>query len=174
MRRVKLFVAVSLDGFIAGPNGEVHWLFKDQDYGLRAFFETVDTVLLGRKTYDFMLRHVHKAYPGMRNVVFSRTPRRSDHPEVEWVSSDPAGFVAALRRQAGKDIWLCGGGELFAALLEAGQVDDLLLAVHPVVLGAGIPLFARRTRPVELRLERSEAFGTGLQILGYRVLHQAS
>ncbi len=174
MRRVKLFVATSLDGFIAGPNGEIHWLFKDQDYGLSAFFRTIDTVLIGRKTYDYMLRHVHKAYPGLRNVVFSHTDRQSEHPEVEWVSRDPAQFVAELRRAPGRDIWLCGGGELFAALLEAGQVDDLLVAVHPIVLGAGIPLFPRRTRPIELRLERSEAFGTGLQVLSYRVLNQPS
>ncbi len=168
-RRVKLFVGISLDGFIAGPNEEVDWLFTDRDYGLAAFWKTVDAVLIGRRTYDFMVRQGERSYPGMRNYVFSRTPRRSGQRGVEFVAGDPAEFVRELRGSAGKDIWLCGGARLFAHLLRHDRVDDILLAVHPLVLGGGIALFPPDGPRTPLELVRSTPYETGLVVLEYQV-----
>jgi dihydrofolate reductase len=170
MRRVKLFVATSLDGFIAGPNEEIDWLFTDQDYGFARFYKSVDTVLIGRKTYDFMLRHGEKSYKGKQNYVFSRSRKVSNSPDVKYVSQDPAKFVRQIRQSKGKDIWLVGGGELFAYLLNRGQVDDIILAVHPTVLGKGIALFPQRSNSVKLKLVGHRNFDTGLVVLHYRVL----
>ena len=174
MRRVKLFVAMSLDGFIAGPNEEIDWLFTDQDYGLSKFYKSVDTVLIGRKTYDFMLRHGKKSYKGKENYVFSRSQKVSDSPDVKYVSQGPAKFVRQIRQSKGKDIWLVGGGELFAYLLNRGQVDDIILAVHPTVLGKGIALFPQRSNPVKLKLVTHRNFDTGLVVLHYRVHSKAA
>lgn len=164
-----MFVGISLDGYIAGPHEEIDWLFTDQDYGLKAFFKTIDTVLLGRRTYDMMVRLGESSYKGMKNYVFSRKIRKGESPEVEFVSSDAAGFVRALRRSTGKDIWLVGGGELFRYLLRRGLVDDILLAVHPVVLGKGIPLFPQKKPNVRLKVRRARPYNTGLVLVEYRV-----
>lgn len=174
MRRVKLFIAMSLDGFIAGPKEEINWLFTDQDYGLARFYKSVDTVLIGRKTYDFMLRHGEKSYKGKQNYVFSRSRKVSDSPDVEYVSQAPATFVRQIRKSKGKDIWLVGGGKLFAYLLNRGQIDDIILAVHPVVLGKGILLFPGRSNNMQLKLISHKHFNTGLVILHYRVRHKTS
>jgi dihydrofolate reductase len=174
MRRVKLFVAMSLDGFIAGPNEEIDWLFTDQDYGFAKFYKSVDTVLIGRKTYDFMLRHSEKSYKGKRNYVFSRSQKVSKHPDVKYVSQDPAKFVRSLRLSRGRDIWLVGGAGLFASLLKRSQVDDIILAVHPVVLGKGIALFPGRSNTVQLKLVSHTNYKTGLVVLHYRAMSKAA
>lgn len=180
MRRVIHFAAMSLDGYIAGPEGEVDWLFMDQDYGMKEFFGSVDTALIGRKTFEFMLGQGVSSCPGLTNYVFTRTLRPDSHPEVNVVSQDAAGTVAALRAQAsgedgegaaGKDIWLVGGGELFRSLLDAGMVDELVVAVHPVLLGRGIPLLPTRQTAVPLDLNRALPYDTGLVTLHYHVRH---
>lgn len=169
MRRVKLCVGTSLDGYIAGPNEEVDWLFTDRDYGMSELYSSIDTVLLGRKTYDFMRRHGHASYKPFHNYVFSRSAHTSEHPDVEWVKDDPAVFVDTLRKGQGKDIWLVGGGELFAYLLDQGQIDDIVLGLHPIILGSGITLYAAVSRSVQLELTRTEPYDTGLVILYYQV-----
>ncbi|MGD8869309.1 MAG: dihydrofolate reductase family protein, partial [Gemmatimonadales bacterium] len=144
MRKVIHFVAMSLDGCIAGPKGEVDWLFMDQDYGMKEFFASVDTALIGRKTFEFMLGQGMSSYPGLTSYVFSRTLQPSDYPEVELVHDDAATTVDELRAREGKHIWLLGGGGLFRSLLDAGQVDELTVAVHPILLGRGIPVLPTR------------------------------
>jgi len=173
MRTLTYSVAASLDGYIAGSEGQVDWLFTDDDYGLTAFLETIDTVLIGQATYDFMVGQGFPSYPGLRNVVFSRTLRAEDHPEIEVVSGDPAPFVRALKQEAGAGIWLVGGGVVFRYLLDAHLVDEVVVAVHPILLGGGIPLLPRRDGMTDLRLREVVPYDTGLVSLSYQVLQPA-
>ena len=171
MRRVKYFVAMSLDAMLAGPNGEIDWLFTDGHYGADRFFAGVDTALLGRRTYEFVLSTGQRtAAPGMATYVFSRTLNPADYPEVTVVADRAAEVVAELRSGAsGKDIWLVGGGALFGTLLDAGLVDDVQVAVHPIVLGAGLPFVEGVARRAPLRLRDLTRYGNGLVALDYEV-----
>lgn len=168
-RDVRLFIATSLDGYIAGPKGGIDWLFHDQDYGYTAFARSVDTVLMGRKSYEASLGFGEWPYPDMAAWVFTRRPEAFDDPRVTFTARPPADVVAGIRKKAGKDLWLLGGGEIVRAFLEAGLVDEMAVAVHPVVLGRGIPLFPEGTRRTALRLTGSRAYGSGLVMLTYAV-----
>lgn len=169
MRRVTHYAAMSLDARIAGPKGEVDWLFMDQDYGLNEFFAGIDAVLIGRKTYEFMLSQELRAYRGVANYVFSSRMKPDEYPDVTVVGEDAAGFVKNLRNQPGRGIWLVGGGELFAALLDGGQVDELILAVHPILLARGIPLLPERGVSVGLKLDGVKSYDTGLVLMKYMI-----
>jgi dihydrofolate reductase len=170
MRRVRYFVAMSLDAQLAGPNGEIDWLFTDGHYGAKEFFAACDTALLGRRTFEFMLSMGERKAPGMKTYVFSRTLRQADYPEVTIVADGAAELVRGLReRRRGKDIWLVGGGALFGTLLDAGLVDDVQVAVHPIVLGPGLPFVEGVTRRAPLRLRGLTRYGNGLVALDYEV-----
>ncbi len=137
MRKVKYSVGLSLDGYIAAPDGSVDWLdratrkAKGDDFGMGAFFNSVDTVLMGRKTYEIALKlGMEKGgYSGMKNYIFSRTQPPGERDGVEFVSGSVAKFVAQLKQKPGKDIWLCGGGELAKEALTDGAVDEITLGV---------------------------------------------
>jgi dihydrofolate reductase len=140
-RRVRYQVAVSLDGFIAGPNGEYDWIVMDPAVDFAALYKEFDTVVMGRKTYEVVTAQGgHGAIPGMDVVVFSRTLPAATYPGVRILNDDPRKVVAELRAKRGRDIWLFGGGELFRSLLDAKLVDTVEVAVMPVLIGAGIPL----------------------------------
>ena len=141
MRAIKLFIACSLDGFIARKDDSVDWLFHDNNYGMSAFYNTIDTVLIGRKTYDLMVRLGLPYYKGKTNYVFSRTKAGVEGEGIHYVSSDIGEFVESLRQRKGKDIWLVGGSVLIDSLLKRNLINEIILAVHPVILGEGIPLF---------------------------------
>lgn len=167
MRRVRFSAAVSLDGYIAGPNGESDWIVMDPDIDFAGLMQAFDTILLGRKTYETTRQHGGGGMPGMDVHVFSRTLRQDDCPGVT-VSSDPQATVSDLRVADGKDIWLFGGGELFRSLLEYGLVDSVELAVIPVLLGDGIPLLPHPARQVQLRLVDHRIYPTtGTAFLEY-------
>jgi dihydrofolate reductase len=169
MRRVHYSVAMSLDGFIAGPSGEFDWIIQDPSIDFGALFARFDTVLMGRKTFEVAQGNSGGTLPGMRPYVFSRTLNPADHPGVSIVAEDAGAVVAGLRGQAGKDIWLMGGGELFRSLLEAGQVDGIDVGVIPILLGGGIPLLPSSSRQIPLELERIERYPTGIIWLSYNV-----
>lgn len=158
-RRLRYQVAVSLDGFIAGPNGEYDWIVMDPDMDFAALMERFDTFLIGRKTFEAMRRMGDAAppTPGIQHVVFSRTLRPGDCPQAT-LSDDAARVVADLRKKPGKDIALFGGGELFRSLLAAGLVDELSVSVIPVLLGGGIPLLPSPADRARLELKRHRVY----------------
>jgi dihydrofolate reductase len=140
-RQLRYHVAVSLDGFIAGPNGEYDWIVMDPSIDFGALFKQFDTAVMGRKTYEVMTAQGgHGAMPGLDVIVFSRTLTPAVYPGVRITSDDPSEVVAGLKAKPGGDIWLFGGGVLFRSLLDAGLVDTVEVAVMPVILGVGIPL----------------------------------
>jgi len=140
-RRLRYQVAVTLDGFIAGPNGEHDWIVMDPSIDFGALFKEFDTAVMGRKTYEVLTAEGgHGAMPGLDVVVFSRTLPAAAHRGVRIINDDPHEIVAALKAKPGRDIWLYGGGGLFRSLLDAGLVDTVEVAVVPVLLGAGVPL----------------------------------
>jgi dihydrofolate reductase len=174
MRRVRYYVAMSLDGYIAGPNGEYDWIPMDPAIDFAAFFETIDTVLMGRGTFEITRQQDQPAeMPGMRTYVFSRTLRTEDFPDVTIVSDNAASAVSTLKAQSGKDIWLMGGGILFRSLLEAELVDTVELGIIPILLGRGIPLLPETSRWVRLDLTGTEALPSGIILAQYTVHHTA-
>ena len=167
MRRVRYGVGMSLDAFIADPQGGTGFLTTDRDYDPGPFFASIDTVLMGRKTFEAA---GGQSYPGLRTYVFSNTLRPESLPGVTIVSSeDAAATVAALRAEEGKDIWLSGGGELCGSLLEAGLVDTVEMGVSPILLGQGVPLVAPLPRPVRLELVEHQIYRSGMVVLTYAV-----
>ena len=172
MRRVCYGVATSLDGYIAGPNGEADWILTDPEIDFREIYARFDAALIGRRTFEFMTGGKKKggAMPGMKTFVFSRTLRPGDYPKVTVVAENAAETVAALRAESGKDIWLFGGGLLFRSLLDAGLVDAVEVAVVPVLLGGGIPLLPPPAGRAKLRLTGHKVYKqTGIVSLEYAV-----
>lgn len=170
MRKVILCVAVSLDGLIEGPNGEYDWCLTDQDYGMSAFIKRIDAIFYGRKSYEMML-HAQQGgdinpYAKMKSYVFSNTLAKP-FAGTELVSGDLALKVNALKNQPGKDIWLWGGASLTTSFLNTGLIDEMILAVHPIVLGAGKPLFSDIDGRKHFTLRSSEAYSSGLVMLTY-------
>jgi dihydrofolate reductase len=175
-RNVIVHIATSADGYIARPDGDLEWLTSrpapEGFYGMNAFMKSIDTKLLGRKTYEESLRMGAKFDSNGRTIVFSRhAPPANALPGVEFVNGAIGPFVNSLREQPGKDIWLMGGGELIASFLDEHAIDEFVLSVVPVFIGDGIPLIARRHRNVPLDLESVERFDDGLVQLHYRVEH---
>ncbi len=170
MRKVRYSVAISLDGYIAGPNGEIDWIVMDPEIDFASLMDSFDTVLLGRKTYELTRRMGRGAgMPGMKAYVFSRTLDPADCPDAT-VSDDPNATVASLKATAGKDIWLFGGGELFRSFLEHGLVDAVEVAIVPVVLGGGLPFLPPPAPMAKLELERHRVYEkTGTVMLAYSV-----
>ncbi len=174
MRRLRYQVATSLDGYIAGPNGDFDCIFMDTEIDFAALFAQFDTVVMGRKTFETTLQQGgNGSMPGLDVVVISRTLKPDDHPAVTVVNSDPVEHVRALKVAPGKgkDIWLFGGGELFRTLLDAGLVDTVEPAVVPVLLGGGIPMLPTRAVRSSLSLSKHHLYPkSGIVLLEYTVV----
>lgn len=170
-RRIRYSVAASLDGYIAGPRGEFDWIVQDPEADFQALYRQFDTLLVGRKTFELMEAQGEAGrIPGMRTYVVSRTLRPEDHPHATVVAEPAREWLAALKEEPGKDIWLMGGGSLFGSLLAIGMVDTVEVAVIPVVLGGGIPLVPPPAQQTRLRLTKHRIYETtGIVSLEYAI-----
>lgn len=178
MRKLILGLAVTLDGYIEGPNGEYDWCFTDQDYGLNEFYERIDAMFIGRKSYEMMQKHVSEnggeAVPGMpqlKEYVFSNTLKEVKEGAV-LVAGNSMLEAKRLKDLPGKDIWLFGGASLNESMMKTGLVDELWLSVHPILLGDGRLLFTARNPRSKLILLESKTYETGLVSLRYHIEHQ--
>jgi dihydrofolate reductase len=169
-RRLRYQVAASLDGFIAGPNGEYDWIVMDPAIDFAALFASFDTAVMGRKTYDAVRgQGGGGGLPGIESFVFSRMLPPTSSPGVRIVNDDPVAVVTALKAQPGRDIWLYGGGQLCRTLLDAGVVDTVEIAVIPVLLGSGVPLLPPGARSTLVLSDVKTLPASGIVVLAYAV-----
>ena len=167
MRKIILGLALSLDGFIEGPNGEYDWCFTDQDYGLNDFLKRIDTIIMGRKSYEEAKKYEDQnPWKGIKTYVFSNTLAEASPAEI--IKGDVRKEVSALQKQQGKDIWLFGGAALTEAFMEADLIDEYWLSIHPIVLGSGKPLFRNSISRKHLKLKEHRIYSTGLVALTYQ------
>jgi dihydrofolate reductase len=190
MRKITYGGAVSLDGFLAGPNEEIDWLHfsKDVQEVMKEYWKDVDAVLMGRKTYEFAIAQHGGAKktkstnkkesttkeskpPVVHTYVFSRTLKEIDDPNYELVREDAVQFVRDLKQRPGKEICLMGGGELAQTLIGADLVDDVGLNIHPILLGSGIPTFRDPGQRVKLKLTECRQIEGGCILAKYQVVH---
>jgi dihydrofolate reductase len=178
-RKIIVYIATSADGYIARPDGDIEWLNRRPhkfDYGMTAFYRTIDTILWGRKTYDWLLAYHRKEGQkaemfdsNVSNYVFSRKPPKRIASGVEFVSEPVKAFARRLRATPGKHIWMMGGGGLIASFLDAGEVDEFNIHVIPNFIGEGIPLMAPRHRDIALRLLSIKKHPDGVLEVRYAV-----
>jgi dihydrofolate reductase len=178
-RKIIVSVATSADGFIARADGSFDWLDRPHpkgNYGMDAFYKSIDTVLWGRKTCDIALQSQAKGVVGsafdtsVKNYVFTHTRAPSAAPkDVEFVNEPVKTFATHLRAKKGKDIWIMGGAGIIASFLDEGEIDEFILSIVPILIGEGIPLIAPRHRTVPLKLISSTKFTDGLVKLHYAV-----
>ena len=170
MRRIRYNVAVSLDGFIAGPNGEFDWIVIDSEVDFTALWAQFDTLVMGRRTYEVAVeRLAKKAFDRMNTVVFSRTLKPRDHPQLTLVPELHSDWVQELKAKDGKGIWLMGGSQLFRSFFHAGLVDTIEVSAIPVLLGDGIPLLPPPYTPTKLNLTSHQVYRSGRVSLNYDV-----
>ena len=175
MRHICYSVAMSLDGFIGGPDGEYDWIPTEPEIDWGAFMGRFDTVLMGRRSYEASLTSPGGgAMPGIQTYVFSSTLRQEDHPGVTIVNEKAKATLAKLRQSPGKEIWLFGGGELFRSLLELGEVDRIEVGLVPALLGKGIPFLPGLDHIRRLRLIKSHSYPTGIMMLTYEVVKECT
>jgi len=174
MRKVTFGGANSLDNYIARKDDAVDWLRwgKEAESIMNEFWKTIDTVLMGRKTYEVAMRNSgggENPYPNIKSYVFSRTLQPGSVKDAEVISTDAAEFVRNLKNQKGEDVFVMGGGEFAKTLFEAGLIDEIGFNIHPVLLGAGIPLFHEMKRQIDLELLECKPFKNGCVLVTYRV-----
>jgi len=169
MRKVVLGLGISLDGYIARPDGAVDFLFMPKDYSMAPFFATVDTAIMGRKTLEAGLKMTGGKFDnyGIKCYVMSRTLLPGEHDGYETTHQTPEALIAEIRKQRGKNIWMMGGGELAREFLKADLIDALEIGVVPTLIGEGIPLFPAGFPQREFKLVESKIYSKGLLVLKY-------
>ena len=173
MRKVTFHVANSLDNYIARNDGAVDWILRGEEAasGMAEFWKTIDTVVVGRKTYEPVLKS-GKPFPtfaGVKNYVLSRTLKESPDKNVKIIREDVVEFVRKLKTEEGKDIFVMSGGLLAKSLFEANLIDEVRLTIHPVLLGSGVPLFHEMSHQIDLKLVACNSFKNGCVSLTYGV-----
>ncbi|HXJ43056.1 MAG TPA: dihydrofolate reductase family protein [Bryobacteraceae bacterium] len=174
MRRLRYSVAMSLDGYIAGPNGEADWIPTDPDIDFGEMFQQFDTILVGRRTFEPMAAVGRATVPGMRTIVCSRTLRQADYPGVTVLAERQVETVAVMKMAEGKDIWLFGGGSLFRSLAEAALVDTVEVSIVPILLGEGVKLVPGPADRIKLAFTSQKVYRSGIVSLQYEVKRHAS
>lgn len=174
MRKIILYSASSLDFFIARKNGEVDWLFVEgddegEDYGYAEFFSSIDTTLMGNKTYQQVLGFGDFPYSEKENYVFTKNKELQKDENVNFVSEKPIDFIRDLKNMKEKDIWLIGGGKINQILLENNLIDEIILSVHPIILGDGIALFDNSLKEIPIKLIQTKNYKSGLVKLHYQI-----
>jgi dihydrofolate reductase len=167
MRKIILNLAISLDGYIEGPNGEYDWCFVDQDYGMTEFLSNSDAIFLGRKSYEMLMAAGPEMFAALKLYVFSDTLTQVEGNAEIVTSADFKQRIEAIRTQPGANIWLFGGASLVSAFIAHNQINELMISVHPTILGAGKPLFTDIKERTDLILLKSEQFSSGLVQLTY-------
>jgi dihydrofolate reductase len=170
MSKIRYIVAMTLDGFIAGPNGEADWILMDPEIDFAELWAQFDTLLIGRKTYNAAKSRLGEAFTqGMKTVVISRTLRPADDPGVTVLSNLTRDYIQSLRAQSVKDIWLMGGGELFRSMLAMQEVNTVEVSTMPVLLGGGVPLLPCPAQRTSLKLSGHRIYRSGIVSLVYDV-----
>lgn len=168
MPKVVLFIATSLDGFIADAEGDINWLFTDSDYGYADFFDGIEALVMGRKTYEQVRGYGDWPYGSKPTYVLSKSAPSGEHPHVEYVSAPVEDLVDDLRARCQQDVWLVGGAGAVTSFRRHDLIDEYVLSIHPVLVGDGVALFESGLPSRELVLESSQLYPSGLVQLRYR------
>lgn len=167
-RKLVLFIATSLDGYIATKDDSLEWLFKvegEGDNGYSEFYETVDTILMGRKTYDWINNNLTGEFPYQNKqcYVFSRSDNE-DTKDIIYVNENIIDFTNKLKNEEGENIWIVGGGELLHPFIENKLVDEFIITVAPTIIGNGIPLFKEGDYQLDLNLQSTRTFNQFVEL----------
>ena len=167
MRQLTLYIATSLDGKIARTDDSIDWLPDpaEGDYGFQEFYDSIDTVVMGYKTYDVSLKLGDWYYKDKSCYIFSRDSTKNVIPEAQLITEHPVDFVRQLQKKPGKDIWLIGGGEINTLMHDAGLIDSYIIAYIPLILGKGIELFPGIQKQVDLKLTKHQVYSNGVTML---------
>ena len=171
MKRVRYQVACSLDGFIAAPGDDMDWIPPEPSFDFVALHAQFDTFLMGRRTYE-VARAMGETFDGKRVIVASRTLRAEDHPNVEVIGEGLEQRIRELRQETGLDVWLYGGGSLFAQVLAWDLVDTVEPAILPVLLGSGVPLLPETAKSRRLELRSHQVYPSGMILVEYAVIRE--
>ncbi|QDU25843.1 Dihydrofolate reductase [Anatilimnocola aggregata] len=167
MTKVVLFIATSLDGYIASSDGTVDWLFHDADYGYTEFMASVSAVVMGRKTWEQAKTFEAVPFAGKKVFVLSRSPVSTADERIRFVQGEAPKILDQIRAEATKGIWLVGGGDVIQQFIAHDLIDEYRLFVHPIILGSGLPLFLTQASMITLSFASSTAFASGLVELRY-------